>query len=436
MESSAQSNDQNYEADALRAEFSILVESDTFRNADRQKELLTYLVNATLEGRADDLAGKVIAENVFGIDIRSIRDVSTVRVEIGRLRRRLRGYYEKEGRNNPGRIDIPKGGYAVRFAAPPKAELSRNSKTQFNWSIVIVVATIAVAAGVVLVAASRWLPSPEPSISTDVIHPRFTESAEAYSLFFESRDIGNPPTTKSRVLAAIELTHEIQLLDSDFGGGYAAESIQLWNYILFGHSRNPVEDSKRALALAKKAVQIDPEFSWSQHALSQALHLNRDLAGAIEAARRAIDLNPNEPDHHGYLGLFTALSGQTSGSIAHIQKALELRNSVRTPYRNMLGIAYFHGRNFAAAAEIISQNRDTGGPSGPHMLVFLAVAHALAGHKGRAQAISELLRQDTTGFVPMEFIDRLYEAPSERKLLMDGLAKASLTEESLQLRSE
>lgn len=67
-----------------------------------------------------------------------------VRVDAGRLRARLRDYYEGEGRNDPLRIDIPKGGYALvcrprqegRFLAPaavpvlvllPLADLDRGS---------------------------------------------------------------------------------------------------------------------------------------------------------------------------------------------------------------------------------------------------------------------------------------------------------------------
>jgi tetratricopeptide (TPR) repeat protein len=219
----------------------------------------------------------------------------------------------------------------------------------------------------------------------------------------------------------------IQQIDPGFGGGYAAESLQLWNYVLFGHSTDPDADALRALELARKAVELDPEFSWGQHALAQALHINKDLAGAIGASRRAVDLDPGEPDHHGYLGLFLALSGDGAEGAKHTTTAVELSDSVRAPYRNFLGIAHFHARQFDQAAEAIQRNRDDGGPTGPHMLLFLAASNALANHDGRAAAAAQLVRNDDSGFEPMPFVDGLYEISTERDLLLNGLAQAGVT---------
>ena len=116
--------------------------------------------------------------------------------------------------------------------------------------------------------------------------------------------------------------------------------------------------------------------------------------------------------------------------------ALELSDSVRTPYRNFLGIVSFHDRRFPQAAETMERNRDDGGPTGPHMLLYLAAAHALAGHEGRAVAIAELIRSDDSEFVPMEFLDRLFEIPAERALLLNGLAKAGLSSDELGAKSK
>ena len=44
-----------------------------------------------------------------------------VRVEIARLRSKLRDYYAEEGRADPLRIDIPKGGNMITVAAPRAA---------------------------------------------------------------------------------------------------------------------------------------------------------------------------------------------------------------------------------------------------------------------------------------------------------------------------
>ena len=337
------------------------------------------------------------------------------------------GTIPKKVGGNPACIDIPKGRYTLSFA---EVTASAPADSKGNRPVLRYLAI----AGIVIVvgAGGLFIFNSDRATAPDAIAPRFTESAEAYSMFFEARNIGNPPVIKARVEAALDLARAIQRMDPEFGGGYAAESMQLWNYVLFGHSDAPKADGARAIDLARRAIEFDPEFSWGHHALAQALHLSGDVAGAIEENRHAVDLNPDEPDHRGYLGLFLALAGRGSEGIEQLATALELTKSVRSPYRNLLGIVYYHDRQFAKAAEIIGRNREIGGPSGPHMLLYLAAAHALAGHKGQAAAIAQLIRNDETGFVPMTFIDRLFEIPAERDLLLDGLSKAGLSGEDLE----
>ena len=90
--------------------------SDTFAEVFRLKKFLDYSVRETMEGRGDRLKGFVIACEVFEKDDPSDAQTTTVvRVEAGRLRRRLKDYYENEGKDDPIRISMPKGGYSVLF---------------------------------------------------------------------------------------------------------------------------------------------------------------------------------------------------------------------------------------------------------------------------------------------------------------------------------
>ena len=94
----------------------------------------------------------------------------------------------------------------------------------------------------------------------------------------------------------------------------------------------------------------------------------------------------------------------------------------------MLGVAYFHSRRFAEAAEIIQRNRDTGGPFGPYMLVDLAAAHGLAGHVGRAEAAARLLELDESSFSAANFIARQVSDDAQRQLLLEGLSTSAFVE--------
>lgn len=91
-----------------------LLASQIFTTSPRQQRFLKYLVDQTLNGNSEQLKGYTIGVEVFdrGNDFDSTLD-SIVRVEAGRLRSKLREYYEMEGRRDAIRFDFPKGTYTI-----------------------------------------------------------------------------------------------------------------------------------------------------------------------------------------------------------------------------------------------------------------------------------------------------------------------------------
>src|SRR6478735_5542600 len=104
----------------VRAELVRVLGSTVFAQAGRSTEFLRFVVEETLQGRADRLKGYTIAIEVFGKPPEF--DAQTdplVRVEAGRLRRRLIEYYHAEGSDDTVRIALPKNGYAPTFTSLP-----------------------------------------------------------------------------------------------------------------------------------------------------------------------------------------------------------------------------------------------------------------------------------------------------------------------------
>ena len=90
--------------------------SGAFRASARRKRLLGYLVEETVAGRADRLKPYAIAVDALGCDETFDPQADPiVRLEVGRLRRDLEHYYLTDGRDDPLRITIPKGGYVPAF---------------------------------------------------------------------------------------------------------------------------------------------------------------------------------------------------------------------------------------------------------------------------------------------------------------------------------
>lgn len=88
-----------------------------FRTAPRQYRFLKYLLDHTITDKNNRLKGYTIAVEVFdrpadfdpGID-------SIVRVEAGKLRAKLREYYEDHGQQDEVRFMLPKGSYCLEVS--------------------------------------------------------------------------------------------------------------------------------------------------------------------------------------------------------------------------------------------------------------------------------------------------------------------------------
>jgi len=158
----------------VRAQLERILASRCFEQAARSSSFLRYVVEQTLAGQGERLKGYTIAVEVFGRppDFDAQSD-PLVRVEAGRLRRRLIEYYADEGRNDPVRIELPRGSYSVVCvyhdaaapvespAAPAPVEgavvdlaaengATRNRRRWRRMRTVVVVAAIAIGTGVIL----------------------------------------------------------------------------------------------------------------------------------------------------------------------------------------------------------------------------------------------------------------------------------------------
>jgi len=117
--------------DEVRTELARVLASQCFAQAARSSEFLRHVVEQSLAGGGERLKGYAIAIEVFkrptSFDAQSD---PLVRVEAGRLRRRLLEYYVAEGYANPLRIELPRGGYAPEFSYVATSRALRTAPTR------------------------------------------------------------------------------------------------------------------------------------------------------------------------------------------------------------------------------------------------------------------------------------------------------------------
>ncbi len=106
------------QVEEVRAELERILACAALRDAELLKRFLRYVVEETLAGKADQLKEYRLGVEVFERqDSFDPRLDPVVRMAAGRLRKKLQEYYDSEGRQDPIRIEIPKGGYVACFAS-------------------------------------------------------------------------------------------------------------------------------------------------------------------------------------------------------------------------------------------------------------------------------------------------------------------------------
>ena len=111
-------------SDETRQQVERIATSRVFSRSERMKRFLRFAVGQTLAGKQEELKEYTIALAVFDKpDTFDARLDPIVRVEAGRLRSKLREYYDTVGRSDPVRIRFPKRSYVpeVRYRNPSRA---------------------------------------------------------------------------------------------------------------------------------------------------------------------------------------------------------------------------------------------------------------------------------------------------------------------------
>lgn len=106
-----------------------VLRSQCFRNTPSSRRLLQYLADHAARGDLDQLKEYTVGVDAFGKPTGyDPRQDSTVRIQVGRLRKKLFEYYETEGKADPWRLSVPKGRFGLdcverdAAVAPPELD--------------------------------------------------------------------------------------------------------------------------------------------------------------------------------------------------------------------------------------------------------------------------------------------------------------------------
>ena len=265
-------NSRQPSATEVRAGLERILASRCFQQAVRASHFLKFVVEETLTGGGQRLKGYTIGVEVFGrpADFDAQSD-ALVRVEAGRLRRRLVEYYAREGAGDALRIELPRGSYAVEYrfvptagsvvAAPPapvQPAAAVRALGVFPWRrVAAALALLLAAAGGVIASQQRALY--EANRAVDVLgEPQRTELPRIVVVPF-----GNLSADGALDVIAASMTEEIMVRLDDLDL-FVAASAATWygpsevkgfgataggGYLLTGSVRGSVAEARITVRL-------------------------------------------------------------------------------------------------------------------------------------------------------------------------------------------
>ena len=251
-----------------------------------------------------------------------------------------------------------------------------------------------------------------------------TKSVEAWELatrsaiLIDSHIRDNTAVAKQLLVRALELDNNYPVAWVLMGWVYWAESI--WNWCA-----DPDAAIKKALEAAEKALSVDPNFPMGYSLLGNIHMVLGDTKQAIAMSEKAVELAPNNSLTQSLLGNVLIDSGRVKEGIQKMQKAIRLCPFPLPWYLLVLG-AGFHliGDNNAAVftlKQAIEREPDA------HLArIWLASTLVEIGKQNEAKMISAKILDIEPNFSAVNWADSFKSKSHER--LKDNLLAAGLPE--------
>jgi tetratricopeptide (TPR) repeat protein len=148
-----------------------------------------------------------------------------------------------------------------------------------------------------------------------------TQNPEAYRLYLKGRYFWNKRTTAD-LQKGIEFFEQAIELDPQFALAWAGLAD---SYLLGASSLSPQEAMPKAKAAVLTALRLDDNLGEAHTSLARILmSFDWDWAGAEQAFRRALELNPNYATTRQWYANYLLATGRADQALAEIRRACEL----------------------------------------------------------------------------------------------------------------
>jgi TolB-like protein/tetratricopeptide (TPR) repeat protein len=162
------------------------------------------------------------------------------------------------------------------------------------------------------------------SSAEHVLASRPTENPEAHELYLKGRYFWNRRTGANLQKAA---DYFQQAIGKDPAYAMAYSGLADCHVLLPAYAElgsNPRDELPKALEAARKAVELDDTLGEGHTSLARALASDLQLSAAMSEFKRAIELNPNYATAHQWFGECLQSQGHLEEALAELKRAQEL----------------------------------------------------------------------------------------------------------------
>ena len=424
------------ERDIVEGQLLLIAQSPPFAGSPRLTEFLSYIVNQSLDGHGSDIRAKTIGIDLYGYGADDIEKKSTVvRVDAGRVRKKLKEYYSEYTSENELYIDLPKGSYAPVFTnTPERSDLENGAieQTSLKSAKLFFAAGAAIGlVGVVALSATLFLTQRNnvAAVGNDQLSSIFEDSParlRAINLAEQGRDLIFPAVDPDRLASALQVFNFVKEEDADYFGGYAGAAQVHSTFALIS---NDPDFRAEQLSLAKdnadRAKYLAPGAAWSLSAQAWIDLSEGSCTTALRLSDRAARSNPSDP----HLAEFDALISLFCDRFDRVKDRVEtilpaVSGDKGFVFTNALGSVKYHEGDYEGTVQEFESAIANGGPTGPISLAYLMAAHFRLGETERARELAEQYDEYFAGRRVDLLMSRLYVNPAYGEDLSDAMSKA------------
>jgi len=229
------------------------------------------------------------------------------------------------------------------------------------------------------------------------------------------------------IWSALELPRKVAIAKSK---DYVMKALKLDESIAEAHTTmgyikmNYDWDWQGAEKELRRAIELNPNYAFAYHILSHYLLIMGQNDESLEVSKRALELAPLDLEMNGHLGFHYFWTREYNKAIEQYTKTLEIDPDYPWPHY-YLGRVYKEMGLYSKSIEKFKHALALLGKNEPEIFANLGNVYAVSGDREKAlDIINELIEQSKQKYVSSQYIAEIYVGLNEMDKAFEWLEKA------------